>query len=37
MSKYKNGAEYSHKLLAGIYVAKSFKSIIIHLFPDQLK
>ena len=33
MSKYKKG-EHSHKLLASIHVAKSFKCVI-NLFPDQ--
>ena len=27
MYKYKKGAQYSHKLLGGIYVDKSFKSV----------
>ena len=35
MSKYKKG-EYSHKLTAGIHVAKSFKSVSFNLFRDQL-
>ena len=36
MSKYKKG-EYSHKVLTGIHVAKSFKCVIINLFSDQSK
>ena len=36
MFKYKKGA-FVQKRLAGIHVAKSFKAVIIHLFPDLFK